>query len=63
MAEPKFAVSQTVYRVEDRQVTRAVVVQVEYIECTGYVYLIDYQEGGRGYWTEESLSVSPVAMS
>lgn len=53
---PKFAVNQTVYRIEDRAVTRATVVQVDYQSGFGYIYFIQYHEGGSGYWSEDCLT-------
>ena len=50
-----FAVNQTVYRKEDHPTVEATVREIS--EDEGRVtYLIDYIEGGSGWWPETSLT-------
>jgi len=50
-----FAVDQTVYRKEDRQDIEATVREIRN-EDGKVTYLIDYIEGGAGWWPEHALS-------
>jgi hypothetical protein len=56
----KFAIGQTVDRIQGQEPTQATIVSVETIDNT-FVYKIQYIEGatdgndGFGYWTESSL--------
>mgnify|MGYP003554271518 FL=1 len=49
-----FEVGQRVNRKEDREIVGATVLEVIVIMDEN-TYLIEYDEGGQGYWTEDSL--------
>lgn len=50
-----FAVNQTVYRKEDRQDVEATIREIGN-EDGKITYLIDYIEGGAGWWPEHALT-------
>lgn len=53
MAVPKFAVNDRVRRIEDREVVGATVLEVD--AESDIFYRIGYDEGGEGWWPEDSL--------
>lgn len=52
-----FSIGQTVYRKEDRPDVEATVREID-DEDGKKTYLIDYVEGGSGWWPEHTLSVT-----
>jgi hypothetical protein len=52
-----FQVGDRVNRIEDREVTGAVVITVV-IRPDGNVYEIQYDEGGSGWWPESALAAA-----
>lgn len=56
---PLFQIGQRVNRIENRPSVGAVVVSFEYNSAFSfYSYYLSYDEGGFGYWTEESLTLA-----
>lgn len=58
MPDPKFSIGQRVNRIEMRDIVGATVISFEptiYNIGSDYVYYIKYDEGGFGYWPENSL--------
>ena len=58
---PKFIAGERVKRLEDREITGAVVLEVIEIETGGFIYHIQYDEAispgndGTGWWYEDNL--------
>ena len=62
MTERLFADGALVDRIEARDITLATVVSAEGADGpdAGWTYLINYSEGGSGYWPEDSLQAHVV---
>lgn len=52
-----FQIGDKVERIEDRDITTAVVVDVD-VSSDETMYLIHYDEGGEGWWPESSLTAA-----
>lgn len=54
-----FTIGQRVNRIEDRAITGATVITIQDETGGGVFYEIAYDEGGSGWWPEDSLTPGP----